>query len=236
MSGFEPWTELPCARLQRLELAYSLGCNVVQLGRYGITPGVLASCAATLTSLILKHCEVDSPAVGPVGADDLCNLSVLVSLRHLELVSVKDRLSRQAPIFPGNILPSLAQHLRHLILSGFETVYQAHHVSRLTSLAVLHVSGISRGGGQPWGFSPHVAPTGDFCFPASICDLTLSDRSMVLDPVVLSPCVHMTRLLIKGVMIWADMGRVSGGGSLLSALAKLPHLHTVMLDPQFQPR
>lgn len=179
----------------------------------------------TLTSLKLSHCEVTRRFTQSEG---IYGLSELVHLRDCQLTNIADAAHGIA-IFPGSILEDLSQlTCLKLTLVGAEDM---HELSRLTNLSVLElVVPHDIPDCEQLRFAPDIAPTGgNFALPASLQSLKLSD-SLVLNPSVLSPCVHLTHLVLESLsgVVVGDGGQTSGG-VLLSAIATMRQLVTLRL-------
>lgn len=159
----DPWAQLPCARLVSLDLSgvqqplagqLRAFARLRRLGPSNDLPGVFAGCAS-LTRLQLTFCQVPNNS-------DLLNVSVLVQLQELQLHHIALPPVPGEPfsyaVFPGTLLPSLGR-LTCLRLS-FVRAQDLHHVSALSSLAVLSLSSLvreeERGGRayRTWGLGP----------------------------------------------------------------------------------
>lgn len=202
----KPWAHLPCAKLKRLEILSDGNCkNLLQLGPHDNLPGpgVLASCAAGLTSLVLRECELGNE--NPTESQ-LSQLSVLKSLQHLTVCGGHSMTVH----FPGSVLAHLP-HLTHLELPNVD-VDDLSAVSCLTRLSVASIHG-ARGRGVSARLAPDIAGSSTFAMPASLSSF-LFGGNMELDLTVLSGCSRLTQIQVG--MGRLDGGEVSGGAAVLA--------------------
>lgn len=237
---------LPCGNLVRLQLGSMrdtgncLGGRglPVQLGPFEGVPGILHSCAAKLTSLVLLGCEFDAAEAG-----GLSSLWVLVHLQelvvHVRSSEVGGWISRKhATSLPGDVVLPCLQSLTRLDLGScvLEGLHAISGLQRLHTLSIdsgfeLHprpgsVANTMRLAPDIAVAPPPSSPPCPFALPASLRDLSLA-HAVVVDPALVAAASQLTRLCLRSISIEVshpvEEGGVSVGGveALLAAVAQL---------------
>jgi len=206
-------TQLPCPNLRELDLTFI----DVQLGGSSTQPGVLPSCTR-LTFLRLNNCYFTS--TDDQYGSSLAALSVVVNLRHLELMDGRDA--------GGSWMPSaVLQHLSHL--TYLDVYDQAghmlgtsslQHASCLTNLQELHIASFG-GSDRRISLSPSTTP--------GLSRLTalkkVALQGVSLDATVLEDCTQLQGLMLQ----WVNIISAGGAAALHSLLGCLQQLQSLQL-------